>query len=184
MDRTADLLERYGIRLIGRVWVKGIGMPFDGRAVYTSSIQSLFQVFQEYLEQENDLGIFIADSRTVRGNTQVSHSIFTQKFKQSGDDYARIVDMPTFTHSNNHAGLQISDWVCSGILTPMAIVTYCSGYVTNVHVRPGYTNIKARYRSRIRSLQFRYQQASGRWRGGITVSDAIAQRPGGLLFRS
>lgn len=182
LDRAIDLMERNGVRIIGRVWVKGIGTPFDGRATYTYSIQSLFKMFQAYLEQEADFGVFIADSRSVRGNTQVSHSIFTQKFKQSGDDYARVVDMPTFAHSHNHAGLQISDWLCSALLTPMAIETYCTGYVRNVHVRPGYRNLKARYAPRLLPLQFRYQETPETWRGGITVSDGLAHRSGGMMF--
>ncbi len=183
LDGAIGLLERYGIRLIGRAWVKGIGRQFIGRPVYTSSVQSLFNYFQIYLEQENDLGIFIADSRTATDNTRVSHSIFTQKFKQSGDGFDRIMELPTFAHSDNHAGLQLSDWVCSGVITPMTIATYCSGHVNNLHVRPGYSDLKARYQERIKPLLFRYQEANGRWRGGITVSDAIAQRPSSLLFR-
>ncbi len=182
LDDAIDLLERCGVRLIGRAWVKGIGEQFNGRSVYTSSVQSLFNYFQIYLEQENDLGIFIADSRTATDNTRVSHSIFTQKFKQSGDDYNRILDLPTFAHSDNHAGLQLSDWVCSGIITPMVIETYCNGHVNNLHVRPRYADLKARYQERIKPLLFRYQEVNGRWRGGITVSDAIAQRPSSLLF--
>ena len=143
----------------------------------------MLDCFQKYLETQDDLGIFIADSRTARDNTQVSHSIFTQKFKLSGDKYDRIIDLPTFAHSNNHAGLQLSDWVCSGILTPMTIETYCVGHVNSVHVRPGYTEIKSRFKDQIKPLQFRYQEANGRWRGGITVSDSIASRSGALLFR-
>jgi hypothetical protein len=182
-DGAVELLERYDVRLIGRVWVKGIGLPFIGRSIYSYSIQSLFTYFQRYLQEEDDLGIFIAYSRTARDNMRVSHSIFTQKFKLSGDDFDRIIDLPTFAHSDNHSGLQLSDWICSGILTPMAIETYCRGHVTNLHIRPRYADIKMRYRRRIASCQFRYQEAGGRWRGGVTVSDAIAQRPGGCLFQ-
>lgn len=183
LDKAVGLLGHHDVRLIGRAWIKGIGTPFNNRAVYTSSIQSLFASFQEYLETQDDLGVFIVDSRTARDNTRVSHSIFTQKFRVSGDKYDRIIDLPTFAHSNNHAGLQLSDWVCSGILTPMTIETYCSGHVNNLHVRPRYADLKSRFRSRIGSLQFRYQEANGRWRGGIVVADSIAHRSGRLLFQ-
>ncbi len=183
LDKAIGLLKCYDVRLLGRAYVKGIGVPFNIRAVYTSSIQSLFDSFQEYLETQDDLGVFIVDSRTARDNTRVSHSIFTQKFKLSGDKFDRIIDLPTFAHSDNHAGLQLSDWVCSGILTPMTIETYCIGHVNNVHIRPGYAGVKNRFKDKIKSLQFRYQEANGRWRGGIVVSDSIAGRSGRLLFR-
>ena len=37
LDSFVALLEKRQVRLVGRVWVKGIGGPFNGRAVYTSS---------------------------------------------------------------------------------------------------------------------------------------------------
>ena len=64
----------------------------------------------------------------------------------------------------------------------MATYTYCSGHVTGVHVRPEFNRIKERYRGDLRNRQYRYQEASGRYRGGIAVSDALAQRHGGMLF--
>jgi hypothetical protein len=133
--------------------------------------------------RQNDLGIVIVDSRVKRLNTQVAHSIFTQKFKSSGDLYDRIVELPTFAHSDNHAGLQIADHLCSAIITPIAIQTYCVGHVNNVHVRADYADIKTQYKDRIRAMQHRYQEANGRWRGGLTVSDAISQIGGSALFQ-
>jgi hypothetical protein len=129
------------------------------------------------------LGIIIADSRVKRLNTQVAHSIFTQKFKSSGDLYDRIVELPTFAHSDNHAMLQISDFVCSSLITPLAIHAYCSGHLTGVHIRPNYGHFRTAYSQRIKALQHRYQEHNGRWRGGIVVSDSIGQRGGGLLFQ-
>jgi hypothetical protein len=32
--------------------------------------------------------------------------------------------MPTFGHSENHAGLQLADLVCSALLFPMAMDAY------------------------------------------------------------
>ena len=182
LDGVVFLLEKYQVRLIGRVWIKGISQPFNGRAVYTSSIQSIYTSFECCLRETDDLGVVIADSRTARTNSQVSHSIFTQKFKVGGDDYGRIIDLPTFAHSQNHSGLQLADLVCSGIVTPMAINAYCQGHVRSVHVRPGYGQIKSRYAGRIKALQYRHLDA-GRWRGGLTVSDSISQQSGGLMFR-
>jgi hypothetical protein len=183
LNGVLDICEDIQAKIIGRVWIKGIGQPFSGMAVYTSSIQALCSYFHDYLARENDLGIVIADSRLKHLNTQVAHSIFTQKFKSSGDLYDRIIELPTFAHSDNHAGLQIADAICSAILTPMAVHSYCSGHVTSMHVRPGYADIKANYAPRIKELQHRYQEVNGRWRGGITVSDSIGQKGGAFLFR-
>jgi hypothetical protein len=66
--------------------------------------------------RQDDLGFVIADSRMKRVNTQVSHSIFTQKFRTTGDTYDGIVEVPAFSHSDNHAGLELADAICSALL--------------------------------------------------------------------
>ena len=183
MDQILQLCERCDMKFSGRIWVKGIGTPINGTSIYTSSIQSIFSDFQNYLTMENDVGFVIADSRMKHQNTIVSHSIFTQKFKSTGDSYDRILELPAFAHSDNHAGLQIADTICSAIMTPIAIHTYCSGYVNSVHVRPLYSGIKTQMAHRCRALQHRYTNQDGRNRGGFIVSDSLGRRPGGLMFR-
>jgi Protein of unknown function (DUF3800) len=177
-----DICEELEARIVGRVWIKGIAQAFDGMAVYTSSIQAMCSYFHDYLAKENDLGIIIADHRTKGLNVRVAHSIFTQKFKSSGDLYDRILELPTFAHSDNHAGLQIADFIGSAIVTPLAVQAYCASHLTGVHIRANYRRWPGQYSARIKALQHRYQQLNGRWIGGITVSDAIGQRPGTLLF--
>ena len=49
LDKTVALLERHHCRLKGRVWVKGIAAPFNGRSVYTSSIQYIHEWFNAWL---------------------------------------------------------------------------------------------------------------------------------------
>ena len=90
--------------------------------------------------------------------------------------------MVTFGHSENHVGLQLADILCSSLLFPMAACSYCLGHMANIHVHQEYQILKTRYGPRVRNLQFRYRDGTGKWRGGVTVSDAIAQRHGGLLF--
>jgi hypothetical protein len=184
LNGITQICKNAEARIVGRVWVKGIGQPFDGRSVYTSSIQAVCSYFHDYLARTNDVGMVIADSRLKPLNSQVAHSIFTQKFKSSGDMYDRILELPTFSHSDNHAGLQLADAICSAIVTPLAIQTYCVGHITSVHVRPGYAKIKRQYAAEIREMQHRFQEQNGRWRGGLVVSDSIAQRGGSLLFRN
>lgn len=182
LDRVFTLLEVANARLIARIYVKGPGLPFDGRAVYTSSVQALCSTFQHFLEVEDSRGFMIADSRTPALNSAVSHSVFTQKFKSTGDAYDRILEMPTFGHSENHVALQITDLLCSTILRPMATSTYCQGHITSVHVDPRDDDIRRRFANRIRTMSYRYTDGL-RFRGGLTVNDAIGQRAPGLMFR-
>ena len=165
LTEILDLCDACDAKLVGRVWVKGIGSPLNGTSVYTFSLQSIYTDFQNYLGRENDVGFVIVDSRLKHLNTQVAHSIFTQKFKGTGDAYDRIIEMPAFSHSDNHAGIQVADALCSAVITPIVTYTYCSGHVTSVHVRPGYSRIKASFADRLRKLQHRYTEASGRSRG-------------------
>lgn len=184
LDGIMSICEDANVRLIGRVWIKNIGENFDGLSVYTSSVQRMCEYFQKYLTQEDELGFIIADSRLKPLNSQVAHSIFTQKFRIAGDCYDRIIELPAFAHSDNHAGLQIADTVCSGIVFPIAVETYCRGILNSIHVRDGFDQLKTRYADRLRMLQFRYQDESGASKGELVVSDGLTKRPGGLLFRT
>lgn len=182
MDNFLTLLERNEARLLGRVYVKPIGAAFNGRSVYTSAVQSLATDFQRYLETVNREGLMILDSRNKPKNTNVSHSVFTQKFRAAGDAYSRLAEMPMFGHSDNHAGIQAADLICSGFLFPMAVYAYCQGRVRNLHVHLPYYRIRDRYGARLKAMQFRYQDAKQWWRGGITVSDGIGHQRGSVLF--
>ncbi len=175
IDKMLDLVEGNDGKILSRCYIKKPGLMFKGQAVYTSSMQALCEGFNRFLQDSGSRGLMIADHRTPALNSSVSHSIFTQKFRISGDPYANLVDMPTFGHSENHIPLQITDILCSAILTPIATSTYCVGHVTSVHVNPKDILIRARYAQRIRGLGYRYK-VNGRWRGGITVHDEIAQR--------
>lgn len=183
MDNVTQLIDTSDAKVVGRVWIKAVGTPVKGVAVYTSSIQSIYSDFQRFLDKTDDYGFVVADSRLKHLNTQVAHSIFTQKFKGTGDSYDRIVELPAFSHSDNHAGLQLADLVASAFVTPVAINTYCEGHIQSPHVRSNYRKIKDRYRTWIKSKQYRYDEASGRSRGGVVVSDALTKRPGGEMFR-
>ena len=164
--------------------MKGIGLPFDATSVYASSIQSICTYFDHYLTQAGDIGVCIADSRNKFKNTNVSHSIFTQKFSPAVQRYPRIVELPTFGHSDNHAGLQVCDIVCSALLFPIACLAYCTDHVSNVHVQPAAVRLRERYGSQLKALQYRYPDATaGRYRGGLVVSDAIERRNAVPMFR-
>lgn len=181
-DRVFDICEDSESKIIGRIWTKGISQPFVGNSVYTSSIQAICTSFQNYLVENDDLGIVIADSRVKNLNSSVAHSIFTQKFKSSGDVYDRIIDLPTFAHSDNHAGLQIIDIIASGILMPVTIEAYCRKHINSVHTRIDFAQIRWRYAQTIRAMQYRHREANGRMRGGLVVSDGLGHRGGAEMF--
>lgn len=181
LDALLDLLEDVDARPIVRIYIKRPGAPFEGRAVYAASMQALCAAFQHFLEAHGTRGVIIADSRTPALNAFVAHSIFTQKFQVGGDPYRRLVEMPTFGHSENHVPIQITDLLCSAIITPIALSTYCSSHVASLHIHERDLLIRERYAQRIKALAYRHQ-LHGRWRGGVTVIDAIQQRPPGRMF--
>ena len=181
LDRTIDLLLECEAKFVARIYIKGPAKPFDGKAVYTSSVQNLCSCFQSCLNHKDSHGFVIADSRTAALNSNVSHSIFTQKFKTSGDAYNRILDMPTFGHSENHVPIQITDFLASTILSPMATHIYCAGHINSTHVHAEDYRIKERYIDKIRALSYRFNDGT-RVRGGVTIIDGIANRSAALLF--
>lgn len=182
LDQLMAMLAHHDVKLLARIWVKGLAQPFDGRSVYTSSIQGLYTYFESYLTAQNDLGICIADSRDPWKNANVAHSIFTQKFRASSTVYSRIAELPTFGHSENHAGIQICDIICSALLYPIAAEAYCTGHVANVHVQPRAADLRQRFGPALKAMQYRYQDPTGKWIGGIVVSDALAHRHAGAML--
>ena len=176
------ILERYEVAVFGRVWVKPMNTPMDGQAVNGYSIQSICETFQHLLESRGDEGLVVIDSSSPGINAKMSHSIFTHRFRAAGDKYSRLLELPTFGHSNNHVGLQIADIVATGLLTPMAGRAYCIPTITGVHVHRRYDEVKARFAARLGSLQHRYLSDTGTWTGGVIVSDAMGRKHGGHLF--
>jgi hypothetical protein len=182
LSNFVGLLEKYNAKIFGRVWIKGIGAKVKGRAIYDFSIQDICRNFQNLLTTEDNYGFIVADSRTPFQNSSVSHSIFTQKFKSAGDSYSRVLEMPTFGHSENHVGLQLTDLLCSSLLCPIAIETYCKGHISSVHIHPRYADIKAKFADRLKALQYRYTEI-GKMKGGITVNDQLAHKGSALMFQ-
>lgn len=181
IDHFLKLLQDCHVQIVGRVWIKALGALIRHVSIYTSSIQAICADFQHYLNASADSGIVLADSRSPAQNVGVSHSIFTQKYQMSRDAYPRLLEMPVFGHSDNHALLQAADLVSSALVYPMAMTAYCVGTIANLHARPEYAVIQARYGSTLRAMQFCYPLAD-RAAGGIVVADGLSQRSGSLLF--
>lgn len=183
LDSVFSLVAKYDVRLVGRIWVKGIGRPLVDKSIYTITTQGIAQRFQSYLESVDSEGMIIADFRDTKRNSYVSHSVFTQKHKKAkgGDAYPRINETTTFGISNNHACLQIADIMCSTIIYPSASRVYCHPHISNTHTHIGFDKIRHRYKHRLRNLQFHYFDKGKTFRG-LTVEDAHRHRTARELF--
>lgn len=189
LDQITKLLSAHGAGIVGRVWIKD---PFTStahpsaaaeRSMYTYSVQDIVKHLQRDLARRSVPGLVICDSRSSSQNANVAHSVFTKMFKQSGNAYPNIVEMPVFGHSKNHAGLQLADLITSALVFPLACRTYCQGYMTGPHVDPAYDVLKTRFGPWLRHHQIRYTNTDGKWVGGLTVSDPVGSRSGAALFR-
>ena len=176
IDKTLNILDAADAKLVCRIYIKRPAHPFDGKAVYTSAVQVLGETFQQFLTEKNSEGLIIADNRTPAQNLNVSHSIFAQKFRRTGGDpFGRVLEMPVFGQSENHAAIQITDFICSTLLAPMAAFTYCTGHITSVHVNANDFRIRERCGQRLKGMRYKYS-VDGKIKGGIAVNDAILKR--------
>jgi hypothetical protein len=177
-----SLVERHGCRIVGRVWVKAPGVGLKPEATYCFAVQDIAAHFGEFLRRKGSRGVLIADSREQGLNVTGAHSIFTQKWRTAGDPYRAVAEVPLFAHSDNHVGLQLADLLASTVVFPMACAAY-GAPMGNVHASTRYQALRVAHCGAVRDLQFRYQNASGTWRGGIVMSDPAGKRPGSLLFQ-
>jgi hypothetical protein len=183
LDDLFSLLDTAGARLVSRIWIKGIGQPFDGRAVYTATTQRIATLFQHYLGKNQGCGIMIGDFRDPKRNSHISHSVFTQKHKRgyNGDAYPNLIEAPTFGISDNHAGLQVVDLITSAVIYPIATHLYCRGFVHSTHVNAGDSRIHLRYRARLKKVQYT-PHIDGKIQHGITVNDPHANKTSYDIF--
>jgi hypothetical protein len=183
IHETLAILTRCNAKLVGRVFAKQIGSPFDGTSVYSSSVQRICSDFQHFLASQNIQGAVIADSRNKAKNANISHSIFTQMFSAGGNPYANLVEAPTFGHSDNHAGLQLTDMICSALLFPIAAEVCCLPHMTDLtHCHAQHATLRSRYGASLRGLQYRYSPTPGIWTGGISLSDPMNNHRAEALF--
>lgn len=185
LEECLILLKKYNVKIMGRVWVKAVGHAINGNSIYTSSAQSMLSTFQHHLHQIGGIGISIFDARNKHLNSIVSHSIFTQKYRAHGDAYPNIVETPLFAHAENHACLQLSDIVFSGLLTPIALHAYCQTIPNNTHFYSEFEHVRPKFGAAVEVMQYRYSDPkSAKRRGGMIVADGISHQSGIHLFKS
>ncbi|MGW3162744.1 DUF3800 domain-containing protein [Streptomyces sp. NPDC001142] len=177
-----DILERHDARLLARVWIKEEGLAFNESGVYPTSVGSLTETFQAQLAHEHSRGMMVLDSRTKVKNAPNVHCVTTRKYRTGGDGLRGIIESPVFGHSDTHTLLQVSDLVVSSLLFPIACHAYLNDLKWNVHCDDAYAPLREEFGERLKKLQFRYQDASGKWRGGIVVSDRRTAQSSSLMF--
>jgi len=181
-DDLLSLVAAHDCRILGRVWVKEPGKSLKPAATYCYAVQDIARHFSQYLQSQSSEGLLIADGRGHPQNVGTAHSIFTQKWSIAGDPYPAMIEVPLFAESDNHAGLQIADLLATAFVFPMAATAYCAPRSGAVHSSPRYEEVRRAFGGRLRSLQYRYRDEAGRWRGGLVVSDKAGQQSGSILF--
>ena len=176
MSRALSILEHNDCRIVSRIFVKGVGEDFDGTSVYASAVQRIVTAFDNYIGERADKGVAILDSRNKNKNAPLAHSLFTWNFSSHGHEYDRLAELPVFGHSENHAMIQLADWISSAFLFPMSAYTYCiENEAGCLHIDRAYAAIRKMFGQRLKALQYRYELADGAKRGGIHVQGKSAR---------
>jgi hypothetical protein len=178
-----SIVTSYDGKIVGRVWVKASGAALKPTPSYCYAVQDIARHFGEFLQVEASEGLIIADGRVHASNVAVAHSIFTQKWRTGGDPFGALREVPVFSHSENHVGIQCADLIASTLVFPMAASAYGPGVPGNPHSSGRYHDVRKAFGKQVQELQYRYRDETGRWRGGLVVSDQKGHRPGSLLFK-
>jgi hypothetical protein len=185
IDSCVALLRRNNVRLLGRALIKAPGKKNSDEAFYGRSMMHIYQHFNAFLEDKQELGFVIADGRRPAQNQKTTHVVFTQIHRAVGSTYPRIAEIPVYGQSNNFAMLQMADMICSAIVFPMLIDVF-SDYLIgsgNKHASTKYSAVRDRYKTEIKEMQYRYLNTNGAWVGGLLVADGTGRRrSASLLF--
>jgi hypothetical protein len=184
IDKLLRMLESHDCRVLARICVKGDGVANVEDAMYGASVASLCADFEHFLAGRGERGVVILDSRTKSKNVDNVHCVTTRKFRAGGDLMPHVAESPVFGHSDSHIGLQIADLLVSAVLFPAACATYAEDLTWNTHCHSAYAAIRERHCPRLGELQHRYLTPTGKWTGGVVVSDRRRRRSAAELFRA
>lgn len=174
LDEICDVLKTQNAKLFAQISLKRKGQQFTGEALYGRSMELIFDRFQAYLNTVDNEGIVIADSRDPGRNSKTAHSIYKKKFRAQSEKFPAIVEAPVFGHSENHAGIQIADFVCSSLLAPMAAIQFASDLSSDSWSDEGFKRLVDRYGPRLQAMQ-RWPVGEVENQGfGVGVSDLKA----------
>jgi len=77
---------------------------------------------------------------------------------------------------------RLADLVASTLVFPMATTAYCKPRAGTPHSSAYYSDVRSAFGRRLMSRQYRYRDETGRWRGGLVVSDPVGHQSGSQLF--
>lgn len=175
------LVANHGGLITARVWVKSHGQSLDDRKTYGQAMQDASQHFNALLEERDDIGVIVADSRNHESNRQVAHSVFTQMWRAGTNPYPRVAEVPMFAASENHAGIQIADLIATTLVFPMSIAAFCVPVRGNVHDPRRYAEVRRKFSSHLRQVAYKYK--ADKWtRGGIKVSGDLGTKTQSMFF--
>ncbi len=182
IDGTLRILEKYECRLVGRIWVKKLDTPNEDMAMHQSSLQFICDAFHSQIPAD-ERGMVVVDSQTYWHNHRLAHSVFSQRFAAE-PKHQKLADMPVFGHSDNHAGLQIADLLCSALLAPIACAVYAGRYEKwNVHCYSSFLDIRERFGRRVGALTFTWPNPkTGTESASLVVNDPIGKRGTNLMW--
>lgn len=180
LDDVLKLLTETDASIIGEAYIKG-AKPLS-KWVYPQAVAKIADGFGHQLEDADTQGLIIMDARTKVKNTPSVHRLTTARFKSGGSRYPRLVESPTFGHSDAHVLLQIADLVASALIFPMACVGYCGNLVHNVHLNNEYAVLRNRFGPKLNGLQYRYTTDDGRRVGSLRVIDELNGQSSRALY--
>lgn len=184
IDQTLLLLESTDCKLIGKAWILKLDHEIENPVgMYAAGLQFICGAFHAHLSTD-ERGMVLVDSQTHHHNHRLAHNLFTARFGRT-PRYERLVDMPVFGHSENHAGLQIADFLCSALLAPIACSVYAGRYDGwNEHCGSDYLVLRDRFGERLQRLTYSWTdpQQSNKQKRSFVVSDPLSKRGERLMW--
>ncbi len=183
IDQTLKLLSEVDARLISRIWVLEEDVEISNPVgMYAHALQFVCGAFHDGLAKD-ERGMVLVDSQTHHHNHRLAHSLFTQRFAKQ-PKYRQLVDMPVFGHSENHAGLQVADFLCSALLAPIACGAYCGRYSEwNTHAESGYLALREHFGQRLKDLTFTFKpEGSTEEKPSVVTADPVTKRGARLMW--
>ena len=166
LDATLDLLERAGARVAGCVHIKPVDAEFNGEHAYVSSVLSIAANLHRVLEAETP--------GKTREAARQEGEIICDKQRQAENAirrafHRRELPVPAFGNSEQSAGIQIADWLCSALVAPLAAARLLP---ESRHADPRYLALAEGENSawaRLARMQFPFDDENGRRQPGILV---------------
>ena len=169
LDATLDLLERAEAQVAGCVHIKPVDRTFNGKRAYVSSVLSIAANFHRILEAEEERGEARRKGEIICDEQQQAKSAIRRAFRR------RNPPVPEFGNSEQSAGIQIADWLCSAVVAPLA-AAICFDRADDLpeskHADPRYLALAEGENSvwaRLMRMQFPFADDSGLRQPGIIV---------------